>query len=118
MEKQEHIKSPLEKIRDCLQDYSNDFMALNLIFEGGGIKGIKKLINNGFKVLTVEEYLEKYELNGRETISVEEKNNPVFIEKAKELNELANKINSLGEKIDELELKKAIEKVKKIINFK
>ena len=117
MEKPEYIKNSMEKIRDCLQDYSNDFMAINLIYMGSGINGVRNLIKNGYKVQTVEEYLEKYREDKRVTIGIEDQKNPIFIEKTKELNKLAEKINSLGEKINDQVVSETIEKVKTIIHF-
>jgi len=104
-----------EKVYKCLQDYGNDFLALDIYLQGSKIEGVKELFKNGHKILTVEEYLEKYKKEGRETISIEDQNSSFFIEKVKLLDELANKINSLGENIDEQELNEIITKVKEII---
>jgi hypothetical protein len=105
------------EIRSCLQDYSNNFIALSLVLQGSGIKDVQKLIKGGYRVLTVEDYLKKYKLDGGKTISIEYQKDPLFIEKARELNELANKTNSLGEKISETYIKETIEKVTKITHF-
>lgn len=115
MENHNFENNSLEKINYCLQDYSNDFMTLKMALLNSGIKRVRELIKNGHKVLTVQEYLEKYRKANRETLTIEEQNNPIFIEKAKLLNKLANKINSLGEKIDEQTILDTVEQVKKIV---
>jgi predicted ATP-grasp superfamily ATP-dependent carboligase len=111
----EFEKNSVEKIKDCLQDYSNDFTALKMTLLNSGIKKVREVIKSGYKVATVEEYLEKYRKANRETIGLEEQKNPIFIEKAKILNKLANKINSFGEKIDGQTILETVEQVKKIV---
>ena len=117
MENNKFVENSKERIQRCLQDYSNDFMALEMVFNGGGIEGVQKLIKDGYRIPTVENYLEKYRSEGRNTISisVEDEKDSVFIEKAKVLNELASRINSLGENINKQTIDETIEAVKKII---
>jgi predicted ATP-grasp superfamily ATP-dependent carboligase len=115
MENPEFEKNSIEKIKDCLQDYSNDFNALKITLMNSGIKRVREIIKSGYKVATVEEYLQKYKKAHRETLSIDEQKNLIFIEKAQALNKLARKINSLGEKIDEQVILETIEEVKKIV---
>lgn len=115
MENKKFIKNLKEKIELCLGDYSNDFVTLDLIFKGSGIEGVCEYIENGYKIPTVEDYLQQYRLEGRETISVEDEKDSMFIEKAKRLNELANRINSLGKDINKQIIKETIEEARKII---
>ena len=115
MENNKFVENSKERIQRCLQDYSNDFMALEMIFNGSGIEGVRKLIKDGYRISTVENYLDKYRSEGRKTISVEDEKDPIFIEKAKILDDLANRINSLGENINKQIIDETIEVVKKVI---
>ncbi len=115
MENNKFIENSSERILRCLQDYSNDFMAIEIIFRSSGIDGVRKLIKDGYRISTVENYLQKYRTEGRKTISLEDQKDSIFIEKAQILNNLANKINSLGENVDERTISETIEVVKRII---
>ena len=115
MEDPKLIRNSAEQIRDCLQDYANNFTELKILFEGCGIERVQELFRNGHKVETVEEYLERYRKEKRKTITPEEEKDPTFIDKVKILNKLANKINSLGEKIDEQTLREIAEEAKNLV---
>ena len=117
MENKKFWKGAIEEIKGCLQDYANDFMALNMLLTGVSIESVRDQIRSGYKILTVEEYLEKIKKERREVISLKNQKDPLFIEKAKALNKLANQINSLGESINEQILLEIIKDVKKIIYF-
>lgn len=116
IENKKFIESSEKKIKSFLQDYANDFIALNrLLMVKEGIKTVRKVIKDGYKILTLEEYFIKLKEEKRETLSEEDKKDPIFIEKAKLLNELANKVNLLGEEIEEDVLKEITQKVNNII---
>lgn len=116
MEGPKLIRNSAEQIRDCLQDYYNNISELYcLLLYGQGIERVQELFRNGHKVKTVEEYLKRQRRDKRETITPEEEKDPVFIDKAKRLNELTNKINSLGEKIDEHTLEEIAKEAKKLV---
>lgn len=115
IEKQFLTQNTAEKIRDRFQDYFNEFNAIKMTLMGSKIAGVRKIIKDGYRVMTVEEYLEKYREEGRNTLNAKERKNPLFIKKAKVLSELANQINSLGENIDEPAIRKTMAKVKEII---
>lgn len=117
MENPESINNSNNRIKICLQDYSNDFMALDITLSAKGIDGVRRLIKDGYKVSTVEEYLQKYKDEGRETVSIEDQVNPLFIKKSQKLNKLVNRVNLLGEKITKIDILDIIIKVKKIIYF-
>lgn len=105
-----------ERINLFLQDYSNDFLAIEIIFTRGGIDGIRKLFKDGYRILSIEDYLQKRMIQGVTTISIEDQKESFFIEKSKKLNELAASINSLGENIDIETVREKIKEVKKITN--
>lgn len=113
----EFVGDPIDKIKVCLQDYSNDFMELGIMLSAQGIDGVRALLKRGHKVRTVKEYLKNYEDEGRETLSEENKINPLFLKKVAKLNKLARRVNSLSEEITELQVLEIIVKVKKIIYF-
>jgi len=48
-----------KRIKDCLKDYSNEFLAINITLSSSGIEGVRELLRSGYKIPTIEEYLEK-----------------------------------------------------------
>ena len=83
MEDPKLIRNSAEQIRDCLQDYANNFTELKILFEGCGIERVQELFRNGHKVETVEEYLERYRKEKRKTITPEEEKIPRLLIKSK-----------------------------------
>ncbi len=108
-------KSSEKRIIHCLQDYANNFMALEVTFIGNKIEGVRNLFRTGYFVPTIEEYLKKYKNESREIISKEDQRTPLFIEKSKNLNRLASEINILGKNIEEKTINEIFKKVKVIV---
>ena len=102
-----------KRIKDCLKDYSNEFLAINITLSSSGIEGVRELLIGGYKIPTVEEYLEKSRKEKKETVSAQDEKNPMFVERIKIFNDLANEINTLGKNIDEETIKEIIGKVMK-----
>ncbi len=102
-----------KRIKDCFKDYSNEFIAINLTLSSSGIEGVRELLRNGYKIPTVEEYLEKSRKEKKETVSAQDERNPMFTERVKIFNDLANEINTLGKNIDEETIKEIIQKIMK-----
>ncbi|MCX6756042.1 MAG: hypothetical protein NTX85_01755 [Candidatus Nomurabacteria bacterium] len=120
MKNLENLYSKLDnsknRIDGVLQDYANDFFALHIQLMSG-IKNVRDLFKNGYKIKTVQEYLFQHrnEIHSIKNITPEDEQDPVFVEKSEKLNNLANTLNILGEHINEVEIKKTLEEVKKII---
>ena len=102
-----------KRIKDCLKDYSNEFLAINITLSSSGIEGVRELLISGYKIPTVEEYLEKSRKEKKETVSAQDEKNPMFVERIKIFNDLANEINTLGKNIDEETIKEIIQKIMK-----
>ncbi len=100
MEKIEFRQTPERRIKSFLQDYSNNFMALQKIFQSGGIDKIRKIIRDGYEIPTILEYIDQCNEEGRISVEEEDKENPLFIEKGEKLSELAKEINSIKDSDD------------------
>ncbi len=101
------------KMQECIRDYANEFVALRMFNNRGGIVNVNEIMKE-HKLKTFEEYLtEKAALDNYETLTPEECQNPTVKKKTKELGELVVLFNTEGatmsqERYDEL-MKKMFE---------
>lgn len=103
-----------DRIKDCLQDYANDFMALSMIVRSSeGILGVQKIFEEGFKVKSIEEYLAE----NPNRMTEEERKDEVFIQKSAELDALAVEINTNIESMTKEKLEEIIESARKIFHY-
>lgn len=113
-------KKQLQDINFCLVDYMNYFSGIEIFLkQPSGLEKVRKLIVEGYKIPTVEEYINQYEAEKGVFLNKYQKTDPFFVKKFESLNILVKKVNSLGENtgdnIDKEELENIIKQAKEII---
>lgn len=105
---------PFDRVKDCLQDYANDFVALlRVIKSPEGIEGVRNFFIKGFKVKSMNEYLSQ----NPNMLTEEERKDEVFIQKSAELDALAVEINTNIESMTKEKLEEIIESARKIFHY-
>ena len=82
------------KMHLCIQDYTNEFMVLNMLYSMGGISMVNDYMKK-IQIKSFEKYLEEHK--GQDgIITGEAYKNPLVQRKIKELNEFVIKLNTDG----------------------
>lgn len=105
---------PFDRIKDCLQDYSIDFLSLGITAKGpAGIDAVRKLFEEGFKVRNMKEYLTE----NPHMLTEKEQQDEVFIKKSAELEVLVEKVNTIGKLIEKSQLEEILKSAKEIYHY-
>ncbi len=107
-----------DKMRGCIRDYANEFVALKMFYMNGGITSVINLLKE-HTVKTFQGYVdEKAALEKYETLDEQELQNSVVQTKTKRLSEIAERFNDKNIELTDEEYHKLMDEVKQIIDTK